>query len=112
MKTRIEELEQQIENLKKRLSGFNHNHVTRVIKPLGECWACDLLHYKQQLEAEKKKSADLLEALKFYAYEGYGFSCECFEEIGDGPMSGWVKCDSGDNAREAIKAYEGDNICK
>jgi hypothetical protein len=56
-------------------------------------------------ENEKLKEANriLCEALEFYGNDGPGFICMCEEEVGDGPMSGWVQCDSGDNARTALE---------
>lgn len=58
---------------------------------------------EQKVLEERAKSARLLEALKAYANEKLIVTVE--EEIGDGPMSGWVQCDNGDWARQAIADY-------
>lgn len=51
------------EKLKKRLSGYQHNHITRDIKEKGKCPACDLHHDKseiQQLKSNLKIAVSLL----------------------------------------------------
>jgi hypothetical protein len=65
---------------------------------------------RRWIEDAKIKLAKLTEAnlilrdgLEFYGNDGPGFICMCEEEVGDGPMSGWVQCDSGDNARTALE---------
>ena len=51
-------LEKSRERLQKRLSAFDHNHVTRDIKPRGECPSCDRYHDKSELTALKAKLED------------------------------------------------------
>ena len=61
-----------------------------------------VVEYSALLE-ERAKSARLLEVLKCYADEKLIVTVD--EEIGDGPMAGWVQCDNGDWARKAITDY-------
>lgn len=58
---------------------------------------------EEDISEERARSARLLEVLKCYANES--LSVTVTEEIGDGPMSGWVQCDDGELARQAIADY-------
>lgn len=64
-----------------------------------------------ECEDEKEltqKLKDYETALEFYGQDGYGFSVNCTELIGDGPLSGWVTCDDGEVAREVLNKYRKD----
>lgn len=50
-----EQLKAENERLKKRLSGHQHNHITRGIKEKGNCPACDLHHDKAEIQQLKSK---------------------------------------------------------
>lgn len=60
-------VEQLKAELKKRLSGYQHNHITRDIKEKGKCPACDLHHDKGEIEQLKSKLEKAKKGLEFYA---------------------------------------------
>ena len=68
------ELKQEKDNLEDKVY-----HSTR----LSEQLRIENEDLSQKLEVAKK-------ALEFYGDDGPGLRCECFEEVGDGPMSGYV----------------------
>ncbi len=41
-----------------------HNHITRDIKKLGECWACDIYHYSHRIESLKHVLRSLIENME------------------------------------------------
>ena len=55
LRQNLEELNKENEKLKKRLSAYQHNHITRDIKDKGDCPACDQYHLRQDLKAAKEK---------------------------------------------------------
>lgn len=63
--SQFEALKKENERLKKRLSGFCHNHPTRDIKEKGKCPACDRDH-------EKQKLTEAIKALEFIDQQDRG----------------------------------------
>jgi hypothetical protein len=98
-KKRIEQLEAELANSPPPAA----NYIKLINKNLELANEVDKLQQANQV---------LRDGLEFYGNDGPGFICMCEEEVGDGPMSGWVQCDSGDNARTALeqadKIMEGD----
>lgn len=72
LKSEIEKLKAENERLKKRLSGFQHNHITRDIKDKGECPACDRHHEKSEITKLTQKNETMkkaVEQLKTFGYQ-------------------------------------------
>jgi hypothetical protein len=93
-----------IDNRDETLDNFFLYNVKRGVMNYNFEGAIHTIEYSA-LEAERERSKMLVEALEFYANDGYGFKVTCEEEIGDGPRSGWIQCDDGTNAREALAKY-------
>lgn len=51
----VEQLKFENDQLKKLMSGYQHNHITRDIKEKGKCPACDAHHDKSEIQQLKSK---------------------------------------------------------
>lgn len=70
------------DQLKKRLAEFMHNHVTRDIKPEGECPSCDHYHLKAKVSRYEKALERIAkkEPQRVNRHEAADMACELWIE--------------------------------